>query len=229
VFQYLAMGAPLFDPELGVNMLRLVHAEQDMTFHAPVHAGDVIRTTTAVKAIHDRTSGELLELTLRSVNQRDQPVVDTVAGLFIRGRTRRGAAAQEEPAAAPEAPAVRGACVLERNIPVAADQSLRYADASGDHNPIHKEEDVARSAGLPGIILHGMCSMALAHNALVEALCPTRPLGLRRLQMKFAKPVQNGEVLTLKAFALQDDRHLALDIHNGAGVGVVEDARAWLV
>jgi acyl dehydratase len=45
---------------------------------------------------------------------------------------------------------------------------VRYAEASGDHNPIHQDESVARSVGLPGVIAHGMYTMALAARAVSE-------------------------------------------------------------
>ena len=48
---------------------------------------------------------------------------------------------------------------------------VRYAAASGDHNPIHQDESVARSVGLPGVIAHGMYTMALAARA-VQAWFP---------------------------------------------------------
>lgn len=43
---------------------------------------------------------------------------------------------------------------------------VRYAEASGDNNPIHQDEDVAHSVGLPGVIAHGMYTMALAARAV---------------------------------------------------------------
>jgi acyl dehydratase len=43
---------------------------------------------------------------------------------------------------------------------------VAYAAASGDQNPIHQEEDVALSVGLPGVIAHGMYTMALAARAV---------------------------------------------------------------
>jgi acyl dehydratase len=43
---------------------------------------------------------------------------------------------------------------------------VRYAEASGDDNPIHQDESVARSVGLPGVIAHGMYTMALAARAV---------------------------------------------------------------
>ena len=43
---------------------------------------------------------------------------------------------------------------------------VAYAGASGDHNPIHQDEQVALSVGLPGVIAHGMYTMALAARAV---------------------------------------------------------------
>lgn len=45
---------------------------------------------------------------------------------------------------------------------------VRYAAASGDPNPIHQDEAVARSVGLPGVIAHGMLTLALAARAVAE-------------------------------------------------------------
>jgi len=45
---------------------------------------------------------------------------------------------------------------------------VRYAEASGDHNPIHQDESVARSVGLPGVIAHGMFTMALAVRVVTD-------------------------------------------------------------
>ena len=59
---------------------------------------------------------------------------------------------------------------------------VRYAEASGDHNPIHQDEEVARSVGLPGVIAHGMYTMALAARA-VDGLVPRRGGGEPRLQV----------------------------------------------
>ncbi|QYJ03834.1 MaoC family dehydratase N-terminal domain-containing protein [Nocardioides panacisoli] len=41
-----------------------------------------------------------------------------------------------------------------------------YAEASGDHNPIHQDEAVATAVGLPGVIAHGMYTMALVARAV---------------------------------------------------------------
>ena len=45
------------------------------------------------------------------------------------------------------------------------DQTFRYRDASGDQMPIHVDEDFAKNVGLPGIIAHGLCTMAMTSQA----------------------------------------------------------------
>ena len=60
----------------------------------------------------------------------------------------------------------------------------RYAEASGDPNPIHTDAEFARSVGLPGCILHGLYTMALvarAHGALAGG----DPRALKRLRVQF--------------------------------------------
>ncbi len=61
--------------------------------------------------------------------------------------------------------------------------TVRYAGASGDFNPIHIDDEFARSVGLPGRILHGLYTMALLARAQTEAL--GGPGHLKRLTVQF--------------------------------------------
>jgi len=61
--------------------------------------------------------------------------------------------------------------------------TVRYAGASGDFNPIHVDEEFARSVGLPGRILHGLWTMAQVARAQTEAA--GGPGTLRRLSVQF--------------------------------------------
>lgn len=68
-----------------------------------------------------------------------------------------------------------------------------YARASGDLNPLHREEEVARAAGFPGIVAHGMLTMGTLTSALVGWLGD--PEALTRLKVQFRSPVFLGERL----------------------------------
>jgi len=61
--------------------------------------------------------------------------------------------------------------------------TVRYAGASGDFNPIHIDEEFAKSVGLPGKILHGLWSMAQVARAQTEAA--GGPDKLKRLSVQF--------------------------------------------
>jgi acyl dehydratase len=61
--------------------------------------------------------------------------------------------------------------------------TVRYAGASGDFNPIHVDDEFARSVGLPGRILHGLYTMALLARAQTDAL--GGPEHLKKLAVQF--------------------------------------------
>jgi acyl dehydratase len=71
----------------------------------------------------------------------------------------------------------------------AADLPKRYAAVSGDDNPIHLDEALAKSVGFKGVILHGLCTLALAAKGL--------PKPLKRLEVRFSKPAYPGEALSV--------------------------------
>ena len=77
---------------------------------------------------------------------------------------------------------------------VTRDQIRAYADASGDHNPIHLDDDAARAAGLPGVIAHGMLGMAQLANFVVAYAGDHRRL--RRLRCRFSGMVVPGDTIT---------------------------------
>ena len=65
---------------------------------------------------------------------------------------------------------------------------VRYAGASGDLNPIHWSDRVATSVGLPGVIAHGMLTMALA-GRLVSSWAGDDPSAVRSFAVRFTRPV----------------------------------------
>jgi len=62
-----------------------------------------------------------------------------------------------------------------------------YADASGDQNPLHQDDEVARAAGFPRVVAHGMYTMGTLASWLVDWLGD--PAALIRLQVHFRAPV----------------------------------------
>ena len=83
------------------------------------------------------------------------------------------------------------------NVTFTREQIAAYAEASGDHNPIHLDDAFARSVGLPGVIAHGLLQMGLA--ATVAAGAAGGADHLRRLSVRFAGMVVPGDTVTFTA------------------------------
>ena len=82
---------------------------------------------------------------------------------------------------------VVGAVVAEASFPLTRDSLVRYAGASGDFNPIHYRDDVAVSVGLPGVLAHGMFTMGLAVQPVVDWAGDPGRIG--DYQVRFTRPV----------------------------------------
>jgi acyl dehydratase len=77
-----------------------------------------------------------------------------------------------------------GDAIPELHVTPDAGLTKRYAEASGDPNPIHTDPEFAKSAGLPGCILHGLWTMAQVARANA-ALADGDPRALKRLSVQF--------------------------------------------
>src|SRR3712207_3917112 len=172
------------DPELGADLLRLVHAAEEHVFHKPIKAGDVLTVTGVLESVDQKETGETFTVKGTETNQDGEVVAEVRGTMFHRGAGSgcRSAAASEQ----------QRDIVHEETTKVDDDQTFRYAEASGDHNPIHLEEATAKMAGLPGIILHGMCTMAMAAKGAVNGLAGGDPTKIARVGVRLSKPVQIG-------------------------------------
>ena len=104
-----------------------------------------------------------------------------------------------------------GQVVAEREFHLTRDSLVRYAGASGDFNPIHYRDDVATSVGLPGVLAHGMLTMGIAVQPVIDWLGdPSRVVDF---QVRFTRPVLVDAA---------DGAHVRVV----AKVGVVDDAGA---
>jgi acyl dehydratase len=111
---------------------------------------------------------------------------------------------------------VVGTELPERVFTVTRADLVRYAGASGDFNPIHWNERVATAVGLPGVIAHGMFTMALASRAVTD--WAGDPGALVEYQVRFGRPVpvpdDEGAEVTVagKVGALLDDGRVRVDL-----------------
>jgi acyl dehydratase len=120
----------------------------------------------------------------------------------------------------------------ERTFRVTRLDLVRYAGASGDFNQIHWSDRIATSVGLPGVIAHGMLTMALVGRALTE--WAGNPAGVVDFNVRFTRPVvvpdtDEGADLVVRAALREwtDEGYAVLDITaTSAGEKVLSQARA---
>ncbi|MCE7008121.1 MaoC family dehydratase N-terminal domain-containing protein [Kibdelosporangium philippinense] len=164
-------------------MMRILHGEHDFHIHRPIVPGDLLRCRAKVIGIHARSTGVVVSTMLETVDQDGVRVNDQYfAGFF------RGAEATSEGETGPGH--AFDESLREREPDLVAvqkydeDQTFRYSEASGDPMPQHLSDEFAQSVGLPGIIVHGLCTMAFTSHALKN------PQRLSRLAVRFSKPAQ---------------------------------------
>jgi NAD(P)-dependent dehydrogenase (short-subunit alcohol dehydrogenase family)/acyl dehydratase/putative sterol carrier protein len=198
------------DPDFNGELSRMVHGEQVFHFHRPPKAWDLITPRGRVIAIEDKSSGQILNFGQR-IYCEGELLVEMESRLFFRGETKG------EKSPAPPAPP-KPAPSSTSKVTVPPDLPKRYAEASGDMNPIHVDRTFAQSAGFKDVILHGLGTLALVAKAL--------PKDLAQLQVRFAKPVYPDDPLTT-SFWKSGDR-IEFETVNAAGEAVLSQGLAVL-
>jgi acyl dehydratase len=108
-----------------------------------------------------------------------------------------------------------------------------YADASGDQNPIHQNEEFALSVGLPNVIAHGMLTMALAGKYVTDWAGGSA--NVREFSARFIKPVivpadQQVDLTVVATVAEVEGKSIKLDITaTSAGIKVLGMAKAVVI
>jgi acyl dehydratase len=189
---------------MGLDILRVVHAEQEMSWKSVIRPGDEIHSSAKIVAMKKLGVHELLELEILCMRQ-DELVVEMQYRLMLRGK--KTSERKRETETTPE----KGKKIAVQTVFVTEDQGVRYAEASGDHNPIHTSDEVARLAGLPRSILQGLCTMAIASQAIVDELLQGDPSRLKVMKVRFSKPVFMAQELTTDVYEAesnQKDKHI---------------------
>lgn len=207
--------------------LMQVHGEQDMNFHKPLVPGMQLTSRAEPYSVRVGTSGTRYTVRITSVDDAGNAVMEQYATFFIRGMT-------EGPSAGPDKPdhvfpeAARSRRIGEYTSHVDGDQTYRYRDASGDPNPVHLDEASAKAVGLPGIIVHGLCTMAMTGRAIVETVAGGDPSRLTRLAVRFSKNVFPGSDLVTHIYDAgeRDERHVYAFEAVSLGQVVISNGRA---
>jgi acyl dehydratase len=222
-FQAAGMAAMQVIP--GELIGAILHGEQDFHYHRPIEPGMTLETVATPIGMRQRSSGVTVVTRAETREAGGQMLVEQFMTTFVRG-------AQGAEDVGEEAPPHRFDEALRERDPDAevtqtfdADQTFRYAEASGDPMQIHLDEAFAKSVGLPGIIIHGLCTMAFTSVALIGHACPAEPKRLKRLAVRFASIALPEQTISTRIWDVGDSSY-AYETTNYAGAVVIKDGWA---
>jgi|SRR3954447_26566731 len=120
-----------------------------------------------------------------------------------------------------------GDALPELRVTPDAELTKRYAAASGDPNPIHTDPEFAKNVGLPGIILHGLWTMAQVARAQA-AVADGDPRALKRLEVQFrGMGFPEQEIVITSTVKAVDDGRLVTDtVAEQSGNQIIRNAEA---
>lgn len=193
------LGYPGFwarEPDTGIHWERMLHAEQETEFFAPLPAGGTVIGQNRLTGLWDKgpEKGAFLQ------QQRD--IIDAAAGTLLARVTQLnlmrgdGGFGDGGTAGAPPVPhrlpdrEPDATC----DLPTLAQTALLYR-LTGDLNPLHADPHVARLAGMQRPILHGMATMGIAVHAVLKQILNYDDARIKRVRVRFSAVVYPGDTL----------------------------------
>jgi acyl dehydratase len=199
VFAIVPVFPSLASPAVGVLPAKLVpqivHGEQDFHFHRPIYPGDRLVSRGKIIGYAGLEKGTPCAILLECRTEDGELVNEQYVTFFVRGFNAGKKAGELSPSHKFDEQLYERSPLAKATAHVDEDQTFRYAKASGDPMPIHLDEGFAKNAGLPGIIAHGLCTMAMASWGVLTELGGSDVGRLKRFAVRFSKMVFPGDDL----------------------------------
>jgi acyl dehydratase len=185
-------GLWMRDLDTGIDAIKVVHGEQGLTLHKPLSPAGAVVGKSRVAGVVDKGEGRgALVMVERKIYAKGsgELIATVTQTAFCRGDGGFGGPSgptpkpHELPARAPD---------LVCDLPTSPQAALIYR-LSADINPLHADPEVAKAAGFPRPILHGLATYGVAGHALLRTVCGYDPARLKSLNARFTAPVYPGE------------------------------------
>lgn len=180
-----------------VDIRQMLHGEQKCEQLRPLPADATVVVSTQISAVWDKGSATVID-TVSDVADAESGefYCRSTQAMFFRGVGGWGG--ERGPSSGPASTPERGPdWVL--TAPTRHDQALLYR-LSGDHNPLHLDPDVAKEAGFPRPILHGMCTYGIVGRTLLAGYADADPGRFVSLSARFSSPAVPGDTLAIETW-----------------------------
>ncbi len=179
----------------GVNPAGLLHAEQDIIFHSPIPTKGKLTSKGKIVEVYDKgkEKGALLVAEADTFYDSGQKLFTNVFTLFCRldGGFGGPDVSKDEVVIPDRAPD------MEDEFLPADNQPLFYR-LSGDLFPLHADPKFAQKSGFERPIMHGLCTQGYACRILIKHLFPGEPERIKRLRVKFSRPLYPNVPVTVR-------------------------------
>ncbi|MBU6372556.1 MAG: MaoC family dehydratase N-terminal domain-containing protein [Alphaproteobacteria bacterium] len=193
----IAWGAGGLAGQMGINYLMVVHGEQKLEIHEPLPTEAPIKAAVRVIGAYDKGKDKGAVIYTETVISRTDTgarLATLVSSTFARGDGGFGGPSEGAPEPHPTPTRAPDAEVALVTRP---DQALIYR-LSGDRNPLHSDPNVARLAGFPRPILHGLCTYGVTCRAVLQTYADYDPSRIKNFDVRFSSPVFPGETIVTR-------------------------------
>lgn len=199
-----------------------VHGEHDVVLHRPIVPGEPLRIWVEGHGARPAGTNALVTLRYAAVDADDELVAEQWWTTVYLGTTCDAVGAPAPDHAFPDD--ARQTPIGTYRVDVDPDMARRYAEASGDWSDHHFDVDAARRTGFDRPFLHGLCTMALCAQGVVQLAAGGDPDRVRRVAVRFAAPTFLGEQLHIRLYDA-GPRAIAFEA-DSAGASVITHGRA---
>lgn len=196
-------GNWLRDPATGIDYKKQVNAGNKLALHGLLPTEGTLVSTPRVIDVIDKGAGKgALIVTERKVFDKasGRAVCTVTTNSLCRGDGGFGGppGTAAPVARVPDTPP-------DHSVEIATAQNLALIyRLNGDQNPLHVDPDVARAAGYPRPILHGLATLGIATHALLKACCAYDPARLAAMEVRYTAPVFPGDMLRTDIWRVDD-------------------------
>ena len=217
-----------FPPEL---LLTQVHHTEHLVFHRPVRPGDHLTVQGKIAAILPHRAGTRVVICFEASDPQGRQVFTEHTGALLRGVSCTGGGQGEEAlpqvSSGPEADSP----LWETTLPIDPLRPFLYDGCANIYFPIHTSKSFARQVGLPGIILQGTATLALAAREILNREAGGDPGRLGTFSGRFSGMVLPGTairvVLTGKSARI-DGTEMHFIVYNAEGQPAVSKGYAFI-
>jgi acyl dehydratase len=208
-------------------LMTQVHYTERLDFHGPVRPGDRLSINGLIAGILPHRAGTHCTMRYEAFDQENRPVFTEHIGAIYRGVACRGEGIALD---LPEEPAGDWSAGPVWNQEIQVDPMLPYIYGGCTEIvfAIHTSPAFAIGVGLPGIILQGTCTLALAARELVNREAGGDPGRLKTLSCRFSGMVRPGTTISV-ALKTRNREDLFFEVMNQEGEKAVSKGYARII